>query len=242
MHPERQQYVVDKQRVSWVVMAKGGQQRAPEARNRDVVDAGSGLIAQFANLRRVSLVSDRVQDKRSGGPSMATDRDAIYYLEQSSVTAISILPHFATASARNGSIARCTRRCRSSIEAARKVSTLRDDASAMVTALQSAAQDYRAPLIDHLEAMTRLIDKVGHRNGRFAVFGVGVVADSNALHSWKHGGIARRQQLTSIRSTARSAICRRCPACFRTMNAGPIRIFCSPDETVSLPWPLKISR
>jgi hypothetical protein len=45
---------------------------------------------------------------------MATDRDAMRYLEQSGVNAISILPHFATASARNGSIARCKRRCRSS--------------------------------------------------------------------------------------------------------------------------------
>jgi hypothetical protein len=42
-------------------MAEGGQQQAPEARNRDIVDAHAGLIAQIANSRRVGLVSDRVQ-------------------------------------------------------------------------------------------------------------------------------------------------------------------------------------
>ena len=61
MHPDRQQDVVDKQRVSLVGMAEGGQQQAPEAGNRDVVDARAGLIAQIANSRRVGLVSDRVQ-------------------------------------------------------------------------------------------------------------------------------------------------------------------------------------
>jgi hypothetical protein len=61
MHPDRQQDVVDKQRVSLVGMAEGGQQQAPEGGNRDVVDAHAGLIAQIANSRRVGLVSDRVQ-------------------------------------------------------------------------------------------------------------------------------------------------------------------------------------
>src|SRR6478672_10344174 len=61
MHPERQQDVVEKQRVSLVGMAEGGQQQAPEAGSRDVVDAHAGLIVQIANARRVGLVSDRVQ-------------------------------------------------------------------------------------------------------------------------------------------------------------------------------------
>ncbi|MEH2474530.1 hypothetical protein V1281_004287 [Nitrobacteraceae bacterium AZCC 2161] len=44
-------------------MAEGGQQQAqaPEAGNRDVVDAHAGLIAQIANSRRVGLVSDHFQ-------------------------------------------------------------------------------------------------------------------------------------------------------------------------------------
>ena len=61
MHPDRQQDVVDKQRVGLVGMAEGGQQQAPQAGNRDVVDTRPGLIAQIANSRRVGVVSDRVQ-------------------------------------------------------------------------------------------------------------------------------------------------------------------------------------
>jgi hypothetical protein len=58
MRPDRQQDVVDKQRVSLVGMAEGGQQQAPQAGNRNVVDARAGLIAQIANSRRVGVVSD----------------------------------------------------------------------------------------------------------------------------------------------------------------------------------------
>jgi hypothetical protein len=61
MHPDRLQDVVKKQRVSLVGMPEGGQQQAPEARNRDVVDACAGLIAQIVNSRRVGLVCDRIQ-------------------------------------------------------------------------------------------------------------------------------------------------------------------------------------
>src|SRR5258708_174897 len=61
MHPDRQQDVVDKQRVSLVGMAEGGQQQAPQAGNPGVLDARAGLIAQMANARRGSAVSDRVQ-------------------------------------------------------------------------------------------------------------------------------------------------------------------------------------
>jgi hypothetical protein len=58
---DRQQDVVDKQRVSLVGMAEGGQQQVPQAGNREVVDARAGLIAQIANSRRVGVVRDRVQ-------------------------------------------------------------------------------------------------------------------------------------------------------------------------------------
>src|SRR5258708_17910454 len=58
MHPDRQQDVVDKQPVSLVGRAEGMQQHAPQAANRDVVDARAGLIAQIANSRRVAVVSD----------------------------------------------------------------------------------------------------------------------------------------------------------------------------------------
>src|ERR1700731_2399041 len=61
MHPYRQQDVFDKQRMSLVGMAERRQQQAPQAGNREVVDAGAGLIAQIANSRRVGVVSDRVQ-------------------------------------------------------------------------------------------------------------------------------------------------------------------------------------
>src|SRR5258707_7127550 len=61
MHPEPQQDMVEKQRVSLVGMAEGGQQQAPQAENRDVVDACAGLIAQIANSQRCSVVSDLVQ-------------------------------------------------------------------------------------------------------------------------------------------------------------------------------------
>src|SRR6266850_8612382 len=61
MHPDRQQDVVDKQPVSLVGMAEGGQQQTPEAGNCGVVDGCAGLKAQIANSRRVGLVSDRVQ-------------------------------------------------------------------------------------------------------------------------------------------------------------------------------------
>jgi hypothetical protein len=61
MHPDRQQDVVDKQPVSLIRVAERGQRQAPQAGNRDVVDARAGLIAQIANSRRVGLVSDRVQ-------------------------------------------------------------------------------------------------------------------------------------------------------------------------------------
>src|SRR3984893_1331315 len=61
MHPDRHQDVVEKQPVSLVGMPEGGQQQAPEAGNRDVVDAHAGLIAQIANWRRVGVVCDRVQ-------------------------------------------------------------------------------------------------------------------------------------------------------------------------------------
>ena len=61
MHPDRPQDVVDKQPASLVGMAEGGQQQAPEAGNRDIVDARAGLLAQIANSRRVGLVRDRVQ-------------------------------------------------------------------------------------------------------------------------------------------------------------------------------------
>ena len=42
-------------------MAEGGKQQAPQAGNRDVVDARAGLIAQIANWRRLGVVRDRVQ-------------------------------------------------------------------------------------------------------------------------------------------------------------------------------------
>jgi hypothetical protein len=61
MHPGRQQDVVDKQRVSLVGMAEGGQQQVPQAGNREVVEARAGLLAQVANSRRVGVVRDRVQ-------------------------------------------------------------------------------------------------------------------------------------------------------------------------------------
>ena len=61
MHPDRQQDMVEKQQVSLIGMAEGGQQQAPEAGNRDVVDSRAGLIAQIANSRRVGVVRDRVQ-------------------------------------------------------------------------------------------------------------------------------------------------------------------------------------
>src|ERR1700743_1949551 len=61
MHPERQQDVVEKQLVNLVGMAESGQQQAPQAGNRDVVDARAGLIAQIANSRRAGVVRDRVQ-------------------------------------------------------------------------------------------------------------------------------------------------------------------------------------
>src|SRR6267142_7227964 len=61
MHPDRQQDVVEKQRVSRVGMAEGGQQQASQAGNREVADARAGLIAQIANSRRVNVVSDHVQ-------------------------------------------------------------------------------------------------------------------------------------------------------------------------------------
>src|SRR3984893_11062536 len=60
MHSGRQQDVVDKQPVSLAGMPEGGQQQAPEAGNRDIVDTRTGLIAQIANSPRVGLVSDRV--------------------------------------------------------------------------------------------------------------------------------------------------------------------------------------
>jgi hypothetical protein len=60
MHPDRQQDVVDKQPVSLIGMAEGGQQQAPEAGNRAVVDTRAGLIAQIANSRRIGVGSDRV--------------------------------------------------------------------------------------------------------------------------------------------------------------------------------------
>ena len=46
---------------SLVGMAEGGQHQTPEAGNRNVVNARSGLIAQIANSRRVVAVSDCVQ-------------------------------------------------------------------------------------------------------------------------------------------------------------------------------------
>src|ERR1700722_8303471 len=61
MDPERQQDVVDKQRVSLIGKAEGRQHQAPEAGNRDIVDAPAGLIAQIANWRCVGVVSDLVQ-------------------------------------------------------------------------------------------------------------------------------------------------------------------------------------
>src|SRR5258708_40198836 len=61
MHPDPQQDMVEKQRVSLVGMAEGGSQQAPQAGNRDVVDACAALIAQIANSRRVGVISDRVQ-------------------------------------------------------------------------------------------------------------------------------------------------------------------------------------
>jgi hypothetical protein len=61
MPPDRHQDVLDKQQVSLVGMPERGQQQAPQARNRDIVDARSGLIHQVANSRRGCVVSDRVQ-------------------------------------------------------------------------------------------------------------------------------------------------------------------------------------
>jgi hypothetical protein len=61
MHPYRQQGVFDKQRMSLVRMAERRQQQAPQTRNRDVIDARTGLIAQIANSPRVGVVRDRVQ-------------------------------------------------------------------------------------------------------------------------------------------------------------------------------------
>src|SRR5882757_873743 len=63
MHPDRQQDVVDKQRLRLVEMSEGGQQQVPQAGNREVVDARAGLIAQIANSRRVGVVRDRVQGR-----------------------------------------------------------------------------------------------------------------------------------------------------------------------------------
>jgi hypothetical protein len=74
MHPDPQQDVVDKQRVSLVGMAEGRPQEAPQAGNRDVVDTRAGLIAQIANSRRIGLVSDRVQRRTRQGHTFESCR------------------------------------------------------------------------------------------------------------------------------------------------------------------------
>lgn len=61
MHPDREHDVVEKQPVSLVRIAEGRQHQAPEAGNRDGVDARSRLTVQVANARRVGVVGDRVQ-------------------------------------------------------------------------------------------------------------------------------------------------------------------------------------
>ena len=60
MYPERQEDVVDEQLVRSVGMAERRQQHPSETGNRVVVDT-YGLMVQIANLRRVSIVSDRIQ-------------------------------------------------------------------------------------------------------------------------------------------------------------------------------------
>ena len=55
MCSDRQHHVLDKQPVSFVGTAQRRHHRVPEAGNRDVVDAHSGLIVQVANSRRVGV-------------------------------------------------------------------------------------------------------------------------------------------------------------------------------------------
>ena len=112
MHPDRQQDVVDKQRVSLVGMAEGGQQQAPQAGNRDVVDARAGLIVQIANSRRVGVVSDRVQRRtrqiknqrvkglveKSGGISLQVMETTLASPQVAHRRSSAILPIFAIAS------------------------------------------------------------------------------------------------------------------------------------------------